>query len=579
MNTVLIKKLPAAWLILSAVIFAFTILIPPRYAGAACKYQISKTAPYSWYLQGLIQEMDGDLDAAYRSLSTAADLDPEAVPVLMELARVATRLGKTDEAEQWIEQALVIEPDNTRLKMMLARVYASADKTQSAIEVLDDVLHDEPDNEEALFLLGSLYAQSQKFKEAVSTLEKAAEQKGMRSFMAHYYLGKIYLEKGDTSRAKEEFLKSAAINPRFTSVYIDLAEIYEAENDDENALKMWQTVMENQPGNSKATAKTIELQIKTGKLDQASALLDRLSMTHADLTPLRFKVALLYLQNDQPERALELLGPMAEKHPEDSRIIFYTALALEQSGQVDQAINTLKSIDVDDMLAPEATVRIAYLLNREDRNWEAVTFLRKRIEEIPGNPQIMLALARIYQDSGETQRALSMLEEAVDQGHGNKDILMQLAMLCEKTGKRKQGLQWAQRALDLDGDYVPALNFIGYTWAEQGKNLEQAEEMIQKAVSLQPDDGYIIDSLGWVYYAQRKYAQAVRELEKAHKLVPDDPTIAEHLGDALIKRQKYFRALKIYNKALELEKQGKNRRRLKKKIRKASDLMSDMIDQ
>jgi FimV-like protein len=270
---------------------------------------------------------------------------------------------------------------------------------------------------------------------------------------------------------------------------------------------------------------------------------------------------------------------MAEKNPDDSRILFYTALALEQNGQIDEAISTLKLISISDMLAPEATVRIAYLLNREGRNWEAVTFLQKRLEEIPGNPQIMLALARIYQDTGDARQAISLLEEAVEKGHGSKDILMQLAMLCEKLGKRKQGLEWAQRALDLDGSYVPALNFIGYTWAEQGINLDQAEEMVKKAVSLQPDDGYIIDSLGWVYYAQGRYKDAVRELKRAHELVPDDPTIAEHLADALTKRQKYFQALKIYKKAFELEKDKKNRRRLKKKIRRASDLTLDMIDQ
>ena len=579
MKTALIKKIPVTGFILCSVLAIAAVMVPAGHSWAGTRYQVSKTAPYSWYLHGLVQEMNGELDSAYRSLETAAELDPEAVPVLVELAKIATRLGRTEEAEQWIEQALALEPDNTRLKMMLARIYASAGNSKSAIEVLDDVLNDEPDNEEALFLLGSLYAQSQKLEEAVATLEKAAKQKGTRSFMAHYYLGKIYMERGDTDRAKEEFLKAAEANPRFTPVYIDLAEIYEDENDEENALKMWQTVMENQPANPRATARTIELLIKTGKLEQASALLDRLSMTHSDLDPLRFKVALMYLQNDQAEHALELLRPMAEKNPDDSRILFYTALALEQNGQIDEAVSTLKSISTSDMLAPEATVRIAYLLNKEGRNWEAVTFLQKRIEEIPGNPQIMLALARIYQDTGDSRQAISLLKEAVEKGHGSKDILMQLAMLCEKLGKRKQGLEWAQRALDLDGNYVPALNFIGYTWAEQGINLDQAEEMVKKAVSLQPDDGYIIDSLGWVYYAQGRYQEAVRELKRAHQLVPDDPTIAEHLADALIKRQKYFQALKIYKKAFELEKDKKNKRRLKKKIRRASDLTSDMIDQ
>jgi len=103
--------------------------------------------------------------------------------------------------------------------------------------------------------------------------------------------------------------------------------------------------------------------------------------------------------------------------------------------------------------------------------------------------------------------------------------------------------------------------------------------MVKKAVSLRPEDGFIIDSLGWVYFAQGRYDEAVEQLEKAFWLVPDDATIAEHLGDALMKKQKYFKALKIYRKALELEKDRKNRRHLQKKIRHAADMMSDMVDQ
>ncbi len=568
--------------LLPALLVVITFLVTPPFATEAAagnRYQISKAAPYSWYLQGLIKEMKGDLAGAYHCLETASELDPEAIPVLMELAQVAARIGKTEEAEQWIEQALVIAPKNIRLKLMLGRIYASAGNTAAAIEVLDDILKDDPDNEEALFLMGSLYAQSQKFQKAIPTLEKAASQKGTRSFMAHYYLGKIYQAKGEQDKALEEFSKAAAANPRFTPVFVDLAEIYEQRHDTENALRMWQRVLQNDPGNSRAAIRTIELLIKTGQIDQASTLLDRLNMTKADLTALRFKVALIYMQNNKPDMALDILLPLSEKHPDDSRILFYTALAQEENGEIDQAIKTLKAIKGNDMIGTEATVRIAFLLSKEDRNWEAVTFLKKRLEERPGNPQILLALSRIYDQTGQTSTAITLLEDSVKKGVANKEIYMQLAMLCEKLHEIDKALGWAQKALEIDNEYVPALNFIGYTWAEQGKNLKKAEEMIKKALSHQKEDGYIIDSLGWVYYAQGRYREAVQELEKAHKLVPNDPTIAEHLGDALIKSQKYYKALKIYRKAVELEKDKRKRHRLQKKVRMAIDMISEMVDQ
>ncbi len=548
-------------------------------ACAAEPYSLSKAAPYSWYLQGIIYEMDGNIEKAYAALRTAAEFDPEAVPVLIELARVATRLGHTDVAEQWAEEALSIEPDNLRIKMILARIYAASNNLKSAIEVLDDVLQTDPHNEEALFLLGSLYAQSQKFEEAVSTLEKAAKQKGTRAFMAHYYLGKIYVEKGKTKKAKEEFLKAMAENPAFTPVYIDLAGIYEQEKDWESALKMWQVVMQSQPSNTRAVAHTIELLMKTGRASEATALVDRLSITHGPLKTLRLKVALQALQENRPDDALKLLQPLIDKTPPDAEALFYSALAFEQKKEIDRAIKALLAVPAKSQMGVEAAIRAAFLLNMQDRNWEAVTMLQQRLTDNPGNPELILALARLYDEIRQTDRGIELLEQAVKNGSGNKEILMQLAMLCEKRGHRKSAISWALQAIEADPDYAPALNFVGYTWAEEGKNLEKAEEMIKKALSLKPDDGFITDSLGWVYYAAGRYEEAVKELEKAHKLVPEDPTIAEHLADALMKRQKYFRAIHIYRKALELEKDPKKKHKLEKKIRYASEMISEMVDQ
>jgi len=87
-------------------------------------------------------------------------------------------------------------------------------------------------------------------------------------------------------------------------------------------------------------------------------------------------------------------------------------------------------------------------------------------------------------------------------------------------------------ALDLEPDQPLVMNYLAYSWVEQKQNLERAQEMLRRAVELRPSDGYIVDSLGWVYYRLGKYEQAVGELERAVELRPQDPTINDHLGDA-----------------------------------------------
>jgi tetratricopeptide (TPR) repeat protein len=110
------------------------------------------------------------------------------------------------------------------------------------------------------------------------------------------------------------------------------------------------------------------------------------------------------------------------------------------------------------------------------------------------------------------------------------------------------------------------MNFLGYTYAEAGLHLEEAERLIKAALRAKPDSGHIIDSLGWVYYKQGLYDKAVEELQRAFEKVPTDATVAEHLGDAYLKQGRHREALQIYRRALDLE--NPDLPRLKEKIKK-----------
>ena len=109
-----------------------------------------------------------------------------------------------------------------------------------------------------------------------------------------------------------------------------------------------------------------------------------------------------------------------------------------------------------------------------------------------------------------------------------------------------------ETVLKLDPDNADAINFIGYSYADRGIHLLKAEEMIKKALRLKPGNGYITDSLGWVYFKQNQNDLAIKYLKEASAIIPDDPLIAEHLGDALAKKGMIEEALETYQRALKL---------------------------
>jgi tetratricopeptide (TPR) repeat protein len=119
------------------------------------------------------------------------------------------------------------------------------------------------------------------------------------------------------------------------------------------------------------------------------------------------------------------------------------------------------------------------------------------------------------------------------------------------------------------------LNYLGYTYAEKGVQLDEAEELIKRALKFKPNDGFIIDSLGWVYYKKKKWDEAVIELEKAWKLAPSDPTIGEHLGDAYVRKNYWDKALRTYRKVLDLNPGSKEREGLQKKIKEVQEKLEE----
>jgi tetratricopeptide (TPR) repeat protein len=147
---------------------------------------------------------------------------------------------------------------------------------------------------------------------------------------------------------------------------------------------------------------------------------------------------------------------------------------------------------------------------------------------------------------------MAVVKEGLEQDSRNVDLIFRLGVILDKKGDKEGCIQQMRSIIEIEPDHAEALNYIGYTYAEQGVRLDEALSLIEKAAKLRPDSGYIADSLGWVYFQKGQYDDAVRYLEKATVLTPDDPTINEHLGDAYFKKERYEESLERYKKAISL---------------------------
>jgi Flp pilus assembly protein TadD len=209
---------------------------------------------------------------------------------------------------------------------------------------------------------------------------------------------------------------------------------------------------------------------------------------------------------------------------------------LQSYDRLDEANRLFAAIDPASPLSRQARLSIALNLNQMDRFDEAAAELRAMAREQPDDAEPLIDLGDILRRREHFTEAVAAYDEAVAR-IGTLEpqdwrILYARGIALERSKQWSRAEADFVQALKFEPDQPFVLNYLGYSWVEQGQNLDEAQAMIRKAVELRPNDGYIVDSLGWVYYQLGNYDGAVTELERAVELRPEDPVINDHLGDA-----------------------------------------------
>jgi tetratricopeptide (TPR) repeat protein len=222
-------------------------------------------------------------------------------------------------------------------------------------------------------------------------------------------------------------------------------------------------------------------------------------------------------------------------HPNHSLALLSLADLYESVKKPQMAIKIYERVPASSPLKRNAQIQLATDLNSVDRTEEAVKILKDVIAEDSKDVEAIMALGNIERARKKFVECGSTYSQAIDAGDAAKPnwVLYYFRGICEERSK-----QWPKaeadlkKALEIQPDQAHVLNYLGYSWIDQGLNLDEAMKMIRRAVEQRPDDGFIVDSLGWAYYRIADYENAVKNLERAIDLKPEDPTINDHLGDA-----------------------------------------------
>lgn len=499
-------------------------------------------------------------------------------------ARFAGSQHESKAAAQYFDRTLATDPTNPVIIERAFMVALNGGDMDRAVDLARRLIKVVPDHRMARLVLSLAAIRGGDYKDAQKEIG-SAEQGAFVALVGS--LTEAWAAAGDGNQQLAlDKLKAFDDKPAFDLFRAyHKALIFDLLGDKENALASYHQAMETSGGTSirivQAYASFLDRQ---GRRDEARAVLDQYAALAPD-HPL-VKAALAQLASgktmkplvgsaaDGVAEALYGLGSALAQDPSNDLAVLYLQLAIwmrpdfnvartlladtyEQKKRWADAIAAYDRIDEDSPLYANARIQKALDLDRLDREDEAVAVLKEAASDDPKAVEPIVALGDIYRGKEKYAEAAAEYTRAIgivgkpDPSHWS---LYYARGICnERLGKWPEAEADLKIALTLSDDHPLVLNYLGYSWIEQGRNLKEALVMIEKAVELRPNDGFIVDSLGWALFRMGEYPKATEYLERAVELEPGDPTINEHLGDALWKVGRKIEARFQWSHALEMK--------------------------
>jgi tetratricopeptide (TPR) repeat protein len=367
--------------------------------------------------------------------------------------------------------------------------------------------------------------------------------------------------------AEQLYLSVLSQRPNFEMALFDLAYLYEATDRVPEAESIYRRILAVDAGNDQARSRLGDLYLRQenyrGALEEFQKVIDSKERGQE----LQLKVALIHLELGEVDQAIELLEGMATAHPGNGQIHYYLGAAYLEKQDFGRAETEFDKVAEQSSYALRAALQRAVIAEKRGDPQAAIDLTRRAIERYPRDAEGYLYLGGFYEAAKRFPEAAAALREGLAVAPENPRLHFRLGAVLDKMGERQECIRHMEKAIALDPNDAVALNYLGYTLADMGIRLEDAEDYIKRALVVRPNDAYITDSLGWVYFKMGRYDEALSWLMKATDGLPDDPVITEHLGDAYRALGRWREAESSYERALQLG--PEDRERVKAKLEEA----------
>jgi tetratricopeptide (TPR) repeat protein len=515
---------------------------------------------YELFSIGCQLELEGDVKQAIHYYKEALAQDPDADQVYLALANAMYKIDRFDQGIKMAERALDTSFDTTKIYYTIASGYIGKKDFQGAVYYYERILVRDSVNIDTYTSLSMLYEGLGDLEKARAVMNEVPDS--MKTVDVHVRLGTLAGKMNDHRSALEYYREAYLSDSSDIPALIGIGTAFDIVNVKDSAIVYYERAFSIDTLQTSVGRRLIELYTDTDRYVKLIRLASMLLARDYNDTNTRRNLGFALYKMGRSYQALEQFMIASRIDPNDTYSRFYTAKIYLDAAQYQRARDEIERALI---VAPDFIELWVYLgfIGIDTRDFETAEYALTEAAHRGGDVvQLYYLFGAVAEMQEHFQDAYFYYYKALREDRENVAALEALANLCEIIDRKDEAFVHFSRIIAIDTANAAALNYVGYTYAEKNDSLDFALELIERALMLDEDNAYFIDSRGWVYYQMGMYEKAREDLERAARIV-DDAVILEHLGDVHMKLDNAGHALEMYQRALE---QDPDNKLLKKKL-------------
>jgi tetratricopeptide (TPR) repeat protein len=452
---------------------------------------------------------------AVQAVSLWSELDPESVDAQQTTVQMLVGTGRLAETMPYLEKLLAKEDTRANGFLYLHSLFGRQSDKTAVLTIVQELATQYPDLPEAHFAVAQAAAEADRNELALEELKQAEKLRKGWELAAMLHGQILFIQSPD-----------AAIN---------YYQVFLKKNADAHEIRL----------------SLARLLVNQKRFDEAKVEFVRLAKFAEGNPEILVVIGLLSFQSGAFEDANKYFQQaLTTDYQDKDQVYLYLGHNAEKQRNDAQAMDWYSKVQPGERYL-DAKLNIAYVLTRTESTDAAIDMLKK-LNGLHSAQQATVnqAIASLLTQAKRTPEAYALLEQTVNTLPNTPEIIYDFAMAAERLQKLDVMERELRKLIQIKPDYAPAYNALGYSFADRNIHLDEAYGLIEKALLLSPNDHYIMDSMGWVYYRMGSMEKALDYLQKAYRR-QTDPEIAAHLGEVLWQTGMREEAIKTWEEALQ----------------------------